>query len=257
MDKQMYDASCLSTVMLRNKFITFLRVDDCIGNTLAKGKYWEEWMLKYIKMYYVPHTNVLDLGANIGTSALLMSEVVSDDGKVMCFEPIYHDILEKNIHDNNLAHKISILRYATGSHPHTIHIPKVNPKHTQNFGALSLVEKATTQNTHADATPVQVVPVDQFAFKNVSLIKIDVENMEIETLEGCMDLIKTCRPTILIESHDTNKLTRSDTFHKLLLLEYDLFPIYEGRHDYVLRKRNFKPSNFEHVIAQYTNKNMS
>ena len=68
-------------------FIEILYVDgfklNCIKNDTAitayakKNKIWEDWLEKYIKEAYVENTNMIDIGANIGTFSLMMSKYIS------------------------------------------------------------------------------------------------------------------------------------------------------------------------------------
>jgi hypothetical protein len=47
--------------------------------------------------------------------------------------------------------------------------------------------------------PVQVETIDSYLFQDVGFIKIDVEGYEKFVLEGAVDTIKRCRPTIQLE----------------------------------------------------------
>ena len=80
-----------------------------------------------------------------------------------------------------------------------------------------------------------MVPVDYFNFENVSLIKIDVEHMEIEVLEGCLNLIKRCKPTILIETYQLDNLKQTNIFKELISLGYEINIIPEGYCDYIMK----------------------
>ena len=128
----------LSSQILRNKKINFISHDTCIGSTIKSGIYWEEWMLKYISEYYINGTNMIDLGANIGTTTLLMSEIISPENKIYSFEPIYHDIAYMNIIDNNLDDKIKLFPCGVGNKISTFIFPKVNLNNNINFGATSI-----------------------------------------------------------------------------------------------------------------------
>ena len=52
-------------------------------------------MFKYFKNNYIPDTNAIDIGANIGSSSLLLSEIVNKN--IYSFEPVFNDILLKNV----------------------------------------------------------------------------------------------------------------------------------------------------------------
>ena len=158
-----------------------------------------------------------------------MSEVLSNNCKIFSFEPIYSDILYKNIIDNNLTDKVNVFPYGVGNKIETINIKNINLNKTSNFGAVSLI------NSPNGNYKINIVPVDHFCFNNVSLIKIDVENMEIKVLEGCLNLIKTCKPTIIIETYIINELKQTKIFKELLILGYEINIIPEGYCDYIMK----------------------
>jgi FkbM family methyltransferase len=161
-----------------------------------------------------------------------MSEVLSNNCKIFSFEPIYSDILFKNIIDNNLSDKVEIYPYGLGNEITTLKIKPINLYDPINFGGIDL--KCHLEDKE-DSFKIDIVPVDHFNFENVSLIKMDVENMEIELLEGCLNLIKKCKPTIIIETYQLDKLKETDMFKELAVLGYEFNLIPEGRCDYILK----------------------
>lgn len=189
-------------------------------------------MFKYIQQYYIENTNIIDLGGNIGTTTLLMSEVLSNNCKIFTFEPIYSDILFKNISDNNLNHRVVIYPYGVGNEIKTLKIKPVNLSDETNFGGVSIIQ---TLEDKDDSYKIDIFPVDYFNFDNISLIKIDVEHMEIEVLEGCLNLIIKCKPTIIIETYQLNKLKETSIFKKLTELGYEINIIPEGHYDYIFK----------------------
>ena len=226
------DEKYLGKTYLRNKTINYINNDNCIGSHLKNGYYWEEWMFEYIKENYIENTNIIDLGGNIGTTTLLMSEVLSNNCKIFTFEPIYSDILLKNILDNNLTGNVEIYPYGVGNEIKTLKIKPINLSDNINFGAVSIIHNLENKD---DSFSINIVPLDYFNFENISLIKIDVEHMEIEVLEGCLNLIKRCKPTILIETYQLSKMIETNIFKELLTLGYEIDIIPEGCNDYIMK----------------------
>jgi FkbM family methyltransferase len=231
----------INTNNLRNKKINYIKTDTCIGNTIKANIYWEEWMLKYIKQFYIPQTNIIDIGANIGTTSLLMSEILSDNNHIFTFEPLYSDVTFKNILDNNLQDKIMLYSCGLSNDDSILEVSNINYKEYRNFGASSLLDLQNTIST--EKIKINVKKLDNFDIDNVSLIKIDVENMEILVLEGAFHLINKCKPTILIESHIYDELIISDIFKKLTEIGYTIEPIIEGVNDFILVNKNFIQSD--------------
>jgi FkbM family methyltransferase len=226
------DEDSVEKTYLRNKTINYIKNDSCIGRTLKNGSYWEEWMFKYIQEHYIENTNMIDLGGNIGTTTLLMSEVLSHNCKIFTFEPIYSDILLKNILDNNLTDNVEIYPFGVGNEIKTLKIKPVNLSSNINFGAVSIIHNLENKD---DSFSINIVPLDYFNFENISLIKMDVEHMEIEVLEGCLNLIKRCKPTILIETYQLSKIKETNIFKELLTLGYEIDIIPEGHNDYIMK----------------------
>jgi hypothetical protein len=226
------DETSLGMNNVRNKTINYIKNDDCIGRRIKDGIYWEEWMFNYIQTNYIENTNIIDLGANIGTTTLLMSEVVSNNCKIFSFEPIYSDILFKNIVDNNLTHKVEVYPYGVGNEIKEFKIKPINLSDNINFGGVSLIHSLEDKD---DSYKIDIVHLDYFNFENISLMKIDVEHMEIEVLEGCLNLIKKCKPTILIETYQLQNLKQSTVFKELLSLGYEIDIIPEGCNDYIMK----------------------
>ena len=227
-----YAENVLEKVYLRNKMITYIKSDNCIGHFLKHGHYWEEWMFNYIKQHYVEHTNIIDLGGNIGTTTLLMSEVLSKDCKVFTFEPIYSDILLQNIIENQLTDRVTVYPYGVGNKIETLKIKPIHLLENINFGGVSIIR---TLENNDNSLPIHIVPLDHFHFEKVSLLKIDVEHMEIQVLEGCIELIKRCKPTILIETYQLQEVAQTNVFKEIMSLGYEISIMPEGCNDYIMK----------------------
>jgi len=228
----LFNETDLNKNILRNKTINYIKNDSHIGNAIKNGWFWEGWMLKYIQQNYTENTNIIDLGSNIGTTTLMMSEVLSNKCNIYSFEPLYHDILFKNILDNDLTNKVTIYPYGVGNEIKILKIKPVNLSDNINFGAVSLIRNLENND---NSIKINIVPLDYFNFENISLIKIDVEHMEIEALEGAINLIKKCKPTIIIETYQLDKLKETSVFKELVLLGYEINIIPEGYHDYIMK----------------------
>ena len=226
----------LKCVRLRNKIINYISADTCIGTVLSSGKYWEVWMLDYIRRHYKAGTNMIDIGSHIGTTSLLMSEVISHGYKIHAFEPIFHDILNKNVNDNKLSAAISTHPIGLGNKATTYVAETQSLRTSANFGATTIrdceEDKKRVYSPNTRKIPIRTL--DSFNLKNISLIKIDAEHMEIEVLEGALGTIKDCKPTILMETYQYDKFIASDIYAKLVSIGYAMKPIPEGASDYIL-----------------------
>jgi FkbM family methyltransferase len=175
--------------------INYYENDNCIGKFIKSGNVWELFMRQYIENFYEEGTNMIDIGANIGTISLLhMKKVLSKGCKIFAFEPIFYNILKKNVEENNFLEDINVYSVAIADKNMTVDLPTINPDDKFNYGGCKIGNEINNNNNF------NCYKLDHFNFKNVSLIKIDVEGYELEALNGMIDTIKNNNyPTILIE----------------------------------------------------------
>jgi len=225
---------------LHGRSFCVLKTDAHIAFELANGRYWEEWMLDIFRQHYVPDTDMLDIGAHIGTSALLMEEICSNDCTVHAFEPIYHRLISHTLLLNQISsERVRVYPYAVGNETKEISTTIKNWSLPANFGASALdhsvpVPKGADYFGNLHVTLPVIKINTPFLTRRISLIKIDVEGMEIQVVSGIKDLIERDRPVILIEIWDGAPLENFKQFMKNELSSYDLVPIPEGRDDFIL-----------------------
>ena len=139
---------------------------------------------------------VLDVGANIGTFTVPMALAVGRSGSVISFEPqrIVNQVLCANLALNSLCDYVEPLRLAVGASAGTAKIPLVNPFFANNnVGGVRLNQDAP------QSEPVEVITIDSLNLPSLALIKIDVEGMEHEVLNGASETVKRCKPAIFAE----------------------------------------------------------
>jgi FkbM family methyltransferase len=147
-----------------------------------------------------PGELVLDVGANIGYTALVFADAVGPSGRVYAFEPSerIYALLERSVRPH--AH-IHALRLAVGE------ATGVLPFFESNFSNLSSVLPiaGALQQT------VPSVSIDEFC-KNVGVpafIKIDVEGFEYAVLSGASETLRGERPPLVsFEALDRSSLDR-------------------------------------------------
>lgn len=177
---------------------------NCIKNDLSitnylknQGKMWEIWLEKYIKESYIENTNMIDIGAHIGTTSLLMSKYLSNNCYIHAFEPIYNEILKYNIEQNNLKDKIIIHPIGLSNISEKLQGGYIDFTKEQNYGYSNLDE--LKKATETSELIIRTEPLDKININNVSFIKIDVEGSERKVLEGAIKTITNNKPAILIE----------------------------------------------------------
>jgi FkbM family methyltransferase len=134
---------------------------------------------------------------------------------VIAFEPqrIIFQMLCGNVAinaiENVVAHNMAVGRRA-GS----ITVPPVNYAQAGNFGAVSV-------GTAAIGESVSLVTIDSLDLNRCDFMKIDVEGMEKDVLEGAGDTLRRFRPRLYVEN---DRIERSpDLIEHLFRLDYRLY----------------------------------
>jgi FkbM family methyltransferase len=223
--------------------------NDTIKKHLFEGRIWESTIVDVIKKCAKPGITVLDIGAHIGTHSITMSKIVGKSGKVLAFEPnmkIYAELCY-NLSANNIQN-VYPLRLAVGKESGII--TTVTPLST-NEGGTFVIKTDSLENASF------MLRLDDLNLNNVSFIKIDVENMEADVIDGAIKTIKRCSPILLIEIQgnqerpsllNENSVTMAKISKKKLMdLNYKLIQV--TGIDYLClpinkKNRNFKNNQF-------------
>lgn len=200
------------------------KINDTIKNWLRNRTAWEINNKFFIENYVTPGSVAIDIGSHIGTHTITMSKSVGPEGKVFAFEPnrkIFRELcLNMALNDCSNVYPI---RCAIGKEKDLI---QVVCSHLQNEGGSYIIKEQGGSNTSA------LFRLDDFQLENVSFIKIDVENLEADVIEGAIETLNRCRPVMLIEiqgngerpvqlQEDTEKM-KQDSINKILSIGYRL-----------------------------------
>lgn len=149
----------------------------------------------------------LDCGANIGVHSLSMAKHMLGWGSVRAFEAqerLFY-ALAGNIALGNFFN-ITATHAAVGRETGTILMPQPNYQRSGSLGSLELQCSPKTEfigqpisYSKNNMTPVQMIAIDDLGLTRVDFIKIDVEGMELEVLEGALGTLESHRPVLLIE----------------------------------------------------------
>lgn len=183
--------------------------DTIISASLKLGMYWEEFLHKYFKMYKNKKLNCLDIGANIGTHSIYLSSLFNN---VYAFEPqrrIFKILkLNKKL---NKCNNLKLFNNGLGEGEYTIKMQCYDKNKKKNMGGIGIVEKNGCEK-------INVKKLDSYKFKDIGLIKIDVEGYELNVFKGGIKTLKKWKPIILFEEHNIN----SKVFKFLRSLNYEI-----------------------------------
>lgn len=153
---------------------------------------------------------ILDIGANMGAFAIpIAKNIATRGGLIYAFEPqriVYYQLCG-NVFLNRLDN-VYAFNMAIGNTDGTVEIPAIDYSASPNIGAFSLdpdfrnTLNAVTVKEDAPRYEIPLRQLDNFPLpKAPTLIKIDVEGLEIQVLQGAMQLLKASNfPPILLEA---------------------------------------------------------
>jgi len=151
----------------------------------------------------------VDVGGNAGVWSLQMARFA---GKVHCFEPnpVCIRALERVLPRRVTLHRVALSDKSGAA------VLRFDPDNT-GVGTIE-VQNALAANagiTSIEAVTVPTARLDEFAFRNVALIKIDVEGHEEAVLAGAEETLARERPAVICEieqRHNPGGLERIRAF---------------------------------------------
>ena len=155
----------------------------------------------------------LDIGANIGVFTVEWARHMTGWGSVIAVEAqerIFH-ALAGNVALNNCFNARPIWA-AAGSEAGSIRMPVPDYLSFASFGSLQIRPSPSTEDMgqeldYGDAAMAEVraISIDSMDLARVDLIKIDVEGMEMEVLEGARETIGRLLPDLVVEQFKTDR----------------------------------------------------
>jgi FkbM family methyltransferase len=167
-------------------------------------------LLAIRRKHYGDGVVAIDCGANIGVHTVEWAMSMTNWGSVLSIEAqerIYY-ALAGNIAINNCFNAIAV-HAAVSSESGIMQIPNPNYSIPSSFGSLELRERDGNEFIgqpidYKNTVAVRKLKLDEFNLPRVDLIKIDVEGMELEALEGANHTIDQSHPVMLIERIKTD-----------------------------------------------------
>jgi len=178
-----------------------LELDLRTEKDLWLGTY-EPALLEAIEHFVRPNLTVYDVGANIGYVSLAMARAVGPSGQVVAFEPLPGNLvrLRANMDLNPEGSRVQVVGAAVGARAAEAAFM------VHKSGGMGKLQSAKgRQAEYEGSIPVEVIALDEWTTDHrevaPGLIKIDVEGGEAAVLEGLKRMLKSDRPTLLIELH--------------------------------------------------------
>jgi len=173
--------------------------DEYIGRSLDIYGEFSEQEASLFHQIIKPGMVVLDIGANIGAHTIGIAKIVGGTGQVVAFEPqrVIQQMLCGNLALNGLSNTLALM-IALGKQQGMIEVPRVDYGQQGNFGGVALTMKLGGES-------VPLLTIDSFNFPRCDFIKLDVEGMEQDVLEGAVQTLARCNPILYVENDRREK----------------------------------------------------
>lgn len=196
--------------------VSCLANDWFIAGDLKRGDTFEgEFVREVLAPFVLRARHVLDIGAHVGMHTLAYAYLLRgvEQARIFAFEPqsAMRAVLEKNLAENDLGGKVTVLPYAVGhvnawtrlaasvgDGPNSGEPIEYGGSKPFNLGGLSIGK---------DGETVQMRTLDSFDFEGCDFLKIDVEGFEPLVLLGALELLHKHRPVVVFENIASKQIT--------------------------------------------------
>lgn len=148
---------------------------------------------------------IYDIGANVGMFSLFFAKSVQPKGKIFSFEPnpIAHQDLIRNIELNNLTN-IRTFQLGVGKSEYKDQL--IFDSNSTGIGSLNKKIQANLfVSDSINKVEIDIISIDYIISKKgllfPDLIKIDVEGLEFDVLNGMKNTLHEKKPKLFVEIH--------------------------------------------------------
>jgi FkbM family methyltransferase len=188
--KDLYEVKNLQFTKYRLLHILNRRIP--LPNNIFNDKLKRTGKEAHLRKYLIPNKGVfIDIGAHEGT----YTEFIAKKGyRVYAFEPSQSSLLKLQELEDRYP-TIKVYPHALGESNYVASLSL-----HYNTGHNSLKREAP--DFLGQKSSVQVLPLDDFNFNNIDVIKIDTEGYEVPILKGAKKTIMNEKPRLVIEVHE-------------------------------------------------------
>ncbi|MCP4199646.1 MAG: FkbM family methyltransferase [Proteobacteria bacterium] len=235
--------NCL--VKMRDGWMLYNKNDQYIGASIEKYKEFSYGEMELFKQILTEGSYVVEVGANIGSHTLGLSDHVGMSGKIYAYEPqrLIFQTLCANMAINSRTN-VYCYEKAASNIIDTIYLPDIDYSKRGNFGGVSI-----DQFSEGNIVDVVILDDDLKNIPRLNLLKVDAEGMEYQVLSGAKVLVSNHKPILYVEN---DRLEESkDLIELIQSMNYKL---------YWHMPRLFNPNNYaedkENIFGNIASFNM-
>jgi FkbM family methyltransferase len=194
--------------------LAVIKSDTRITEEIQQLGHWEfnqllEILNIYEQFYSGRYGTMLDIGCNIGSWTLPLARRYQQNTilAVDC-QPLAVDCVAQTIGLNSLTN-VRVDCCAISNRCRQTSTNKINYNWGANFGAYEFEPPARNSDFNGtlstESINIEIKTIDSLDLSDVVFIKLDIEGMEYQALQGAVDTIHRCRPFIVFENHKTDR----------------------------------------------------
>jgi FkbM family methyltransferase len=223
-------------LLARYGYMVYNANDVYIGKSIEGYGEFSEHETEFLRQLCAPGDVVVEVGANIGAHTLPLARQVGPQGFVYAYEPqrVVFQTLCANLAVNSIVN-VDARHAAAAAVPGFVSIPDIDYTQTANFGGVS-VDHLT------GGRPVRKVRLDDdLPADRLNLLKLDVEGMELDVLQGADRLIRSLQPLLYLENDRAEK--SEALIRHVAALDYRLYwhmpPLHNKRNHFGIAENLF------------------
>jgi FkbM family methyltransferase len=169
----------------------FFSNDHYVGRSLDLYGEFCEGQYEVFAQILRPGMTVVDVGASVGVHTLTFAELVGRSGQVLAFEPqrARFYLLCGNLALNGYSH-VSAFQAGLASTVRTLMAPAALSENVA-WGGMP-------DDQPQPAEQVPATTLDSFGLLQCHLVKVDVEGMELDVLQGAAETLAKHRPVLYV-----------------------------------------------------------
>ncbi|WP_430259416.1 FkbM family methyltransferase [Neorhizobium sp. IRS_2294] len=198
-DDRVVDVGRLNVVMRSRNGVACVNRYSPIGRSMMFYGEHAHNELEFCVQFIKPGSVVLDVGAHQGTHTLRFASATGIAGHVYAFEPqrlMYQNVCASSA--LNSLENVTAKNVAVGSTTGNVRIAKFDYSRRAHFSGMRISDENTGEQVELVVLN-NVLPPE--AVNRVSFVKVDVEGMELDVLQGAECILDEARPTVYCEYH--------------------------------------------------------
>ena len=185
---------------------------------------WFEDEIRFIRKIAAPGDHIIDIGANYGIYTLSLAKIIGDSGKIFAFEPSKPtaDTLHKSIEHNKFIN-VTLLNQGLSRY---IGFADLTNNENSELNSITNFSLNKSDDQNIDITTLDTC-MNLHKWKDISFVKIDAEGEEENIIQGGIDFFNSFSPLVMFEIRSDTSIN-FNLIKKFESLNYEIYKLIPG-----------------------------